>query len=176
MDTLVTDLAQLQLLSEQRFDEFEVMRYMLQGDDTLTDTQIDAEVERIAAPIISAIDCTACANCCRSLEVGLTREDSGRLAQFLGVTEDAMIDQFVDLERGREVDEWGVFRHRPCVFLKGKLCSAYSYRPDTCRTYPAFTPDFRWTLEHAIAGAAGCPIIYNVLSAFLRRAETLGWA
>lgn len=176
MENLVIDLDQLRTLSQQRFDEFDVMRYMLQGDETLTDEEIDAEVERIAEPIIAAIDCTACANCCQSLEVALTPDDASRLAQRLGLSNVILVNQFVDLERGRDVEEWGVFRHRPCVFLKGKLCSVYDHRPETCRTYPMFTPDFRWTLEYTIAGAGGCPIIYNVLSAFLRRAELLGWA
>jgi Fe-S-cluster containining protein len=170
---LITDLDEIRRLADERRDEFEVLRYTLEGDDDLTDAEIDAAVDSIAQPIIAAIDCTKCANCCQGLLVSLVPEDAVRLADGIDIPVDQVVTQYVDLERGREVEEWGVFRHRPCVFLRDKLCSIYPHRPASCRTYPLFTPDFRWTLEHTIAGAGTCPIIYNVLSAMVMRADEL---
>lgn len=174
--TPITDLEIISNLAKSRFDEFAVMRYMLIGNDDLSDSAIDALVEEIAAPIVAKIDCTECANCCRSLQVSLTPSDAQRLADGLTIPLNDIVAVLVDLEAGAQVDEWGVFRHSPCTLLKDKRCSVYSHRPESCRVYPMFTPDFRWTLEHTIAGASGCPIIYNVLDEFLKRAQVLGWA
>lgn len=149
------------------------MRYMLELADEYTDAQIDAIVDEIAQPIIAAIDCTQCGNCCRSLDVYLTPDDAARLARGIDVPLDTILSEYIDREAAQEVEEWGKFRARPCAFLKGKLCSVYAHRPETCRTYPALTPDFRWTLEDTIEGASLCPIIYNVLDAMVTKVDAL---
>ena len=170
---LVTDLQDVRRLAAERFDEFEVMRYMLELNDDVTDEQIDALVDTIAAPIVAAIDCTACANCCRSLEVSVTASDAQRLNAGIDVPLAAIETTYVDRVRGADVEEWGVMRSRPCGFLRGNLCSVYAHRPDACRIFPDFTPDFRWALAHTIENAAVCPIIYNVLSAVAETVDTL---
>ncbi len=173
MTQLVTDLDEVRRLAAARQDDFEVLRHYLQFRDDLSDAKIDALVDEIAAPIIDAIDCTQCGNCCRALDVYLTPDDAQRLAHGVDVPLEAIKTRYIDQERGQKHGEWGVFRERPCAFLDGKLCSVYEHRPETCRTYPAFTPDFRWTLADTIEGAGLCPIIYNVLVAVLERAESL---
>ncbi len=164
MTDLITDLEQIKHLASQRFDDFEVMRYMLEMDDDLTDADIDALVDKIAMPIIKAIDCTQCANCCRSLDVYLTQPDAQRLSSGLHIPLDEITTRYIDHESAAAEDEWGKFRARPCAFLAGNLCTIYEHRPDSCRIYPVFTPDFRWTLTDIIAGAGLCPIIFNVLA------------
>jgi Fe-S-cluster containining protein len=173
MSTIITDLQQIQQLAQQRQDDFEVLRYMLEFDDDLNDSKLDAYIEALAAPIIAAIDCTQCANCCHSLDVYLTQQDAHRLAQGLNQPVDTVIARYIDRASAASVDEWGKFAERPCPLLCGKRCSVYARRPETCRTYPAFTPDFRWTLADTIQGAGICPIIYNVLVALLDQVDTI---
>lgn len=170
---LILDLDQIARLAEERRDEFEVMRYMLTMDDDLDDAQIDTWVDAIAEPIRAAIDCTQCGNCCRSLDVYLTPNDAQNLAQGLDIPLDTVIETYVDREAAVKFHEWGKFRARPCAFLKGNLCSIYPHRPETCRTYPQFTPDFRWVLDDLLDGAHLCPIIYNVLDAMVKKVDTL---
>lgn len=160
----ITDLDQIKQLAAEHHDDFEVMRYMLEADD-IDDGTLDRIVDQIAAPIVAAVDCTQCANCCRSLDVYLTEQDAQWLTEGLSLTTEETVAQYIDRESASEVQEWGKFRACPCAFLKGNLCSIYAHRPESCRTYPAFTPDFRWTLADTIAGASLCPIIYNVLTA-----------
>jgi Fe-S-cluster containining protein len=169
--TLITDLNEIKVLAAQQHDDFEVMRYMLAADDDLNDAKLDARIDSIAAPIIAAIDCTQCANCCRSLDVYLTEQDAQRLADGIHIPVDGIITRYVD--PAAEVEEWGKFRARPCAFLNGKLCSVYAHRPESCRIYPVFTPDFRWTLADTIEGAALCPIIYNTLVAVLGQVDEI---
>ncbi len=172
MNELVTDLDTIRLLAEARRDAFEVMRYMIEDTTQFTDAEIDALAESIAAPVIAAIDCTRCAHCCRALHVYLTPPDAERLAAGIHVPLESILQDHV--QPAPEAEEWGVFRQRPCPFLNGTLCSVYAHRPESCRLYPVFTPDFRWTLADTLAGAALCPIIYNVLDRLAPLVETWG--
>ena len=165
MTHLVTDLIKIKHLTEKYQDDFEVLGYMLQLHDQVSDEQIDTWVDTIAQPIIDAIDCTQCANCCQSLDVYLTEPDANRLADRVDIS----VNDIIDHESAQTVGEWGKFKSEPCQFLDDKLCSIYEHRPATCRTYPALTPDFRWTFKDTLAGASICPIIYNVLVALHKR-------
>ncbi|PJF25394.1 MAG: hypothetical protein CUN53_13015, partial [Phototrophicales bacterium] len=75
MAELITDLATIKTLAEQRRAEFEALRMRLEDDDTIDDRELDALVDRIAEPIVAAIDCKTCANCCRTAQVALTIQD-----------------------------------------------------------------------------------------------------
>ena len=172
IEPLVTDLDQIKDLVQQRHDDFEVLEYLLELHEDLKDEQIDDWVESIAKPIITTIDCTQCGNCCRSLDVYLTEDDVENLATGIDVPLDSIMTH-VDNESAYKVKEWGKFKSKPCGFLTGKLCSVYEHRPETCRTYPVFTPDFRWTIGDTIEGAAICPVIYNVLVTLHQRSNEL---
>jgi len=162
MNNLVTDLDQIKILAQQHHDDFEVLGYTLELYEDITDERVDAWVENIAQPIVDEIDCTECANCCRSLDVYVTENDVKLLMNEFHISLDN-IETVIDHDSAHQVKEWGKFRAKPCGFLNGKLCSVYENRPETCRTYPVFTPDFRWMIDDIIEGASICPIIYNVL-------------
>lgn len=162
---MLTDLDEIRRRAEERRADFDLLRLLLQRNQRLDDAKFDAFVDQVAAPISAAIDCTQCANCCRSLDVYLVENDARRLSDGLTIPIDQIETRYIDHETAAEVEEWGKFKQRPCAFLKGNLCSVYTHRPESCRLYPAFTPDFRWTIEDTIDGASLCPIIYHVLSA-----------
>jgi uncharacterized protein len=173
MTDLITDLTRIEQLTEARRDEFEVLMYQLQHDDDLTDAQIDALVDEIAAPIVAAIDCTACGNCCRALTVHIYPEDIPRLAQGLDSAAEDIEAQYIDRPDDLPSDVWGQFKQQPCALLCGNLCSIYEHRPQACRDFPTFTPDFRWTLDYLMHNARICPIIYNVLARMVDAADEL---
>lgn len=166
--TLITDLAQIKTLAVQRRDEFEVMGYMLQLEE-LSDETLDEIVDKIAQPIINAIDCLECGNCCHNLTVYLTPEDGERLTQVVDIPLSAIVSH----DSQENVGEWGQFIISPCRFLDGNFCTIYEHRPESCRIYPVFTPDFRWTMDDLIDGAGLCPIIYNVLDQMVEETEHL---
>lgn len=170
---LITDLDEIKALSEQYRDDFEIMLHQLQFDDDLEEDKIDALVDTISAPIIDAIDCTQCGNCCRTLTVYLTQSDVQRMAEGTGHSVESFEATYIDPLPKRHPEEWGQFRNRPCAFLNGKMCSVYEHRPDSCRDYPFFTPLFRWMLGDIIEGADKCPIIYNVLIEMLSQVDEL---
>ena len=164
MIPLITNLEQIRQRATERHDDFAIMKYLLLRLDDLDDAELDGIVQALTDHVAAAIDCTQSANCCRSLDVYLLPSDIRTLSAGTGRSYDDLLATLVDRDLDADTGEWGRFRHQPCQFLDGKLCSIYPHRPESCRTYPALTPDFRWTLDDAIEGAALCPIIYNVLA------------
>lgn len=169
---LISDLDEVKKRANNRRDDFEVMMYQLQEDDDLEDVTIDTVVSQIAEPIVSSIDCTLCANCCRNLDVQVGEDDLERLATGIDVPI-SEIRQHVEIVDFNDPDIAGIFKAKPCAFLKGKLCSVYAHRPTSCQDYPQFTPDFRWMLGWMIEGAHLCPIIYNVLDSMTNYVDDL---
>lgn len=163
MHELITKLDDIRRLAAVRQDEFAVMKYLLLRHEDMDDDTLDDIVQALTNRVAAAIDCTQCANCCRALDVYLTPTDIDTLAEGANRSYSALMADVVDWDLDADTGEWGRFRHKPCTFLDGKLCSVYPHRPDSCRAYPALTPDFRWTLDDTIEGAALCPIIYNML-------------
>lgn len=156
------ELKFIALEARRRANDYAAFRYYVELDER-SDAELDSLVMRIVTPIITAIDCTQCANCCRILDVYLTETDAHRLATGLGVPLEELIDGTINRERAKQEEEWGVLARCPCHFLDGRLCSVYPFRPQSCRMYPQFTPDFRWTLEDILGGVGKCPIIYHVI-------------
>jgi Fe-S-cluster containining protein len=168
---LITQLDEVRALAAERRKTFEALAEAIDFDDSLPDDALDSMVEQVAAPIIAAVDCTQCANCCRSLDVCLIPSDVEPLSQALHIPISEVQTRYVDEPTGQAQGEWAVMPAHPCPLLRGNLCSIYEHRPHACRQYPQFTPDFRYNVEDAIEGASFCPIIYNVLEALAERYE-----
>lgn len=169
---LVTDLDEIARLTDENWDTFEVMGYMLEIYEDIPDAEIDRIVAEVAAPIRAGIDCTQCGNCCMRLQVHVTPADVAALAARVDVPVSAIHETYLTDHGCVEIGEWRRFKDSPCAFLDGKRCSVYESRPETCRAYPELT-DFRWLIDTYIEGAKLCPIIYNTLAAMVKRVDAL---
>jgi uncharacterized protein len=154
---MLTDLVQIRRLEQQQRGENARFRAYLKSH-----RHSDRRLRRFGEEIEAEIDCTACANCCRVTEVGITEKDIEKLAKFVGTSESEFVEQFTALdESGARIlkrNEGG------CVFLEGNLCSVYEARPHNCVNFP-----------HVVRGAGSiasrmwqfldrvgyCPIVYN---------------
>jgi hypothetical protein len=154
---MLTDLVQIRRLEQQQHGENARFRAYLKSH-----RHSDRRLRRFGEEIEAEIDCTACANCCRVTEVGITEKDIEKLAKFVGTSESEFVEQFTALdESGARIlkrNEGG------CVFLEGNLCSVYEARPHNCVNFP-----------HVVRGAGSiasrmwqfldrvgyCPIVYN---------------
>ena len=94
---------------------------------------LDKIVQEVHQEVFAEIDCTACANCCKTLGPLFTEADIQRIAKHflmkLGAFEEAFL----------KVDEDGdkIFKTMPCPFLgEDNLCSIYDVRPKACREFP----------------------------------------
>ncbi|NDJ78453.1 MAG: YkgJ family cysteine cluster protein [Chloroflexi bacterium] len=172
---IVTRLEHIATQAQRLRDDYDAFRYyidLMWEREGRTDAELDALVDEIAAGVVSYIDCTACANCCRSIPVALVPDDIPALAAGTGLSPADLTAQLVDQPVAHQHGEWGIFHHSPCTFLDGTVCSLYAHRPASCRAYPAFTPDFRYLAAPIMAGAGLCPIIFNVIE---RLKVRLGW-
>ncbi len=89
--------------------------------------------EHPGAMVAEALDCRACAMCCRKNRVVLEPEDEARWAEE-GRAE-LSGEGFVRASRGRRALR--VLRGGDCVHLRGNDCGIYELRPDNCRAFPA---------------------------------------
>jgi hypothetical protein len=154
---MITDLVQIRRLEQQHRSENARFRAYLKSH-----RHSDRRLRRFGEEIEAEIDCTACANCCRVTEVGITEKDIEKLAKFVGTSEREFVEQFTAL------DESGATilkrNENGCVFLEENLCSVYEARPHNCVNFP-----------HVVRGAGSiasrmwqfldrvgyCPIVYN---------------
>jgi Fe-S-cluster containining protein len=130
------------------------------------------KVDRIALELhqeaFSTVDCTKCANCCRTLRIIVTDEDVSRIAPRLGMGPDEFIAAYLERD-----EEEGLYRVKatPCPFLgEDSKCTIYDVRPEKCRGYP-FTdmPDFASrTITHA-NNAVVCPAVFYLVEQMKRR-------
>jgi len=166
---LITDLVQIKTLGEKKLDEnLRFRRFMKSHDHS------DRILRRIAEGIQEQIDCTACANCCRTSTTTVTGRDIGRLARHFHTTAERIVAEYTEPDadpeaRGRNLK---FVEGEGCIFLDGNLCSVYEARPDICQRYPHLVrgngsiASRMWSI---VERAGICPIAYNCLEAFKER-------
>lgn len=130
------------------------------------------KVDRIALKLhqeaFSIVDCTKCANCCRTLRVVVTDEDVPRIARHLNMSDEEFVTTY--LERDGVEARYRI-KTTPCPFLGADdKCTIYDVRPEKCQGYP-FTdkPDFPFsTINHA-NNAIVCPAVFYLVEQMRRR-------
>jgi uncharacterized protein len=160
---VITDLVQIRTLAEKKRDEnLRFRRFMKSHDHS------DRILRHIAEGIQEQIDCTVCANCCKTSTTEISERDIDRLARHLRISREQFLADYT------MPDEEGALslRFTPeagCIFLDGNLCSVYEARPDICRRYPHLVrgngsiASRMWSF---VDRAVVCPIVYNALEAF----------
>lgn len=155
------DLIQIRKLAKQKEDENWEFRAFLK---TRSDSgEIDRRASEIARRVWAGIDCTSCANCCRSVKPSFSEEEVDRLAARLGMTRRQFVDSYLEQNDDRDGNPWRT-RATPCPFLKGNLCSVYEDRPADCSGYPyVYEPRFNSRTMAMIGRTYTCPIVYELM-------------
>jgi Fe-S-cluster containining protein len=154
------DLSKIQVLSHEHDDENWEFRSWLKQ---YAPDDIDGLVKTLSQKYFALIDCTQCANCCRSLHVEFKKSELHAIAKALG--------QSIEAFQKRSMSEGEV--NPPCPMLNGKLCSIYENRPEVCRSFPHLEqPEFTSRLIGVIDNVAFCPIAFN---AFEELKTKLAW-
>jgi Fe-S-cluster containining protein len=159
---MLTDLVQIRLQGEKKRPENERFRKYLKSH-----SHSDRVLRHIAEEIEEQIDCTQCANCCKTATVSLGERDVERLARYLRTTPAKFLADYTCMSQ----DEGRILRttEAGCVFLDGNLCSVYDSRPDTCQRFPHLVRgqgSLASRMWQFIDRAGYCPIVYNSLEAF----------
>lgn len=155
---MITDLVQIQRLGHQKKAENSKFRAFLRRR-----RHSDRRLKDMAEEIEAAIDCTACANCCREGEAGITSRDITKLSKFLGMS----TNEFRRDYTMRADDDELILKRSPdtgCVFLKDNLCTVYEARPVSCAQYPHLargTGSIDSRMWYMLDRIEWCPIVYN---------------
>ena len=119
---------------------------------------LDKIVQEVHTEVFNEIDCTACANCCKTLGPLFTEADIERISKAFRMKLSAFEDMYL------EVDEDGdkVFKSMPCPFLgDDNLCSIYDVRPKACREFPHTDRKKIYQINHlTIKNTKTCPAAY----------------
>jgi Fe-S-cluster containining protein len=95
---------------------------------------LKSKIKSTSEEVWKEIDCTTCANCCKSMTPTFTKADIKRVASHLQIGQQEFIARY--LEKDDEGKDW-VNRKRPCQFLGAdNLCTIYEVRPYDCKGFP----------------------------------------
>jgi hypothetical protein len=133
------------------------------------DRVVDRKAHRLHEEAFSIIDCTRCANCCKTIHPLLTEEDIQRIAQHLGMDESAFQAEYL------EVDNEGRLQMKalPCPFLAAdNRCKIYEVRPADCVEYPHTDKEgFTFRTFGIADNSLVCPAVFYIVEQL--RAEGL---
>ncbi len=131
--------------------------------------QPDTLAAKLHERAFQIVQCTRCANCCKTMDITFTVEDIARIADHLSMTAEEFIEAHLEIDQ-----EDGAFkaRRKPCPFLgDDNRCTIYDVRPTACREYPhTHKKDFTSrTMLHA-TNALACPAVFWIVEEMKRRA------
>lgn len=151
----VTDLKQIESLSYKNAQEnFEFSKWLKTQDPAM----LDETVKQISTQVSAGIDCTICANCCKSLIVSPQYNDLNELANRFQMTTFDFKKKYMK----KDIEGELVFNQRPCPFLKDNMCSVYSNRPGLCRNYPYLDEgNIVENMGRLLGNMYICPIAFN---------------
>jgi len=157
---LITDIPVIERISRQSEDDDFDFRVYLKFECDLSDRELDETVRETVDEVWQKIDCTTCANCCKTLIIPVTDGDITRLSNRLKITR----AEFSTAYLTKDADGDKVLASQPCVFLGAdNRCTVYEDRPEVCRDFPfLYKDDFRSRSLSVIDNSSLCPIVFNV--------------
>ncbi|MEO5894037.1 MAG: YkgJ family cysteine cluster protein [Ferruginibacter sp.] len=151
------DLLTIRLAAAENEAENDAFRIFLKQQDK---EWIDSIVHRLNDEVTPQIDCTQCGNCCRSLIIGVTGEETVPVANHLQISVASFKQKYIEESEQGEM----VMNTIPCHFLNGTICAVYEHRFEPCRDFPHLhKPNFTSRLFGTLMYYEICPIIFNVV-------------
>jgi Fe-S-cluster containining protein len=165
-DSLVEDWRRNAERNDDR--NFAFLRRLKFEDDNGPTDKLAAELHEEAFRII---DCTRCANCCKTMNVFLTQEDVERIAQNLDIPTEEVIATYLMPSGDDEPSPTPYeMKCKPCPFLGGDdRCMIYESRPACCREFPHTDKEgfAARTYGHS-ANALICPAVFWIVEQMRR--------
>lgn len=125
-------------------------------------------VKETDAEVWQEVDCTSCANCCKTMTPTFRKADIVRIAAHFNTTPEAFTKKWLYKE---EAGDW-VNKKQPCQFLKNNKCSIYEVRPKDCAEFPhhnkkpfdAYNDTFSNNLDK-------CPATFLLVEKLMKKVE-----
>jgi Fe-S-cluster containining protein len=144
---------------------FRFLRSLKMVDDP---DEVDELARELHADTFRRIDCTRCANCCKTIAPGLNDADIDRIAAHLGMAREAFSAAYLTFD---QLEGGHVMKAIPCPFLgEDDRCTIYDVRPKCCRTYPNTDQEgFTGRSHQHTANTLVCPAVYHIVKAMRDR-------
>lgn len=155
---MITDLVQIRRAGEKNRPENLRFRRWIKSHNF-----VERQFRHAAERVQDAIDCRACAECCRVTEVQLVERDVEHLARYLGLRPQKFLDEYTMLNKDQEL----ILRRTEkegCVFLQGNECTVYDARPGNCEKFPHLLKgagSLESRMWEFVDRATYCPIVFN---------------
>lgn len=115
------------------------------------------------------VDCTTCANCCKTMTPTFRGADIKRIAAHLGMTPRAFKEKW--LLKEDDTGDW-VNVTQPCQFLADNKCSIYDVRPKDCAEFPHhYKRPFDLYNDTFIQNLHRCPATFTLVERLKKRVE-----
>ena len=101
--------------------------------DVLVPENLTKVVREVDATVWPEVNCTTCANCCKTMTPTFRKPDVERISAHLNMTPKEFRDKW--LMKEEDTKTW-VNTTQPCQFLIDDKCSVYEVRPKDCAEFP----------------------------------------
>jgi Fe-S-cluster containining protein len=130
--------------------------------------EVDTLAHKLHAEVFAQIDCTRCANCCKTAAVSLDDADVDRIAARLGMERHAFIAAYL---QPYPVEGRYHMKTQPCPLLgDDDRCTVYEVRPECCRSYPNTDKvGFNGRVYQLASNSVICPAVYHIVRRMRRR-------
>lgn len=138
--------------------------------DEIVPEDLPKLVAKTDAEVWQVVDCTVCANCCKTMTPTFTPKDIRRISKHLGMKQKDFVEKwlFQDPDNG----DW-VNKLQPCQFLRpDNLCGIYEVRPADCAEFPHHNKKpFDDYNETFIGNVPRCPATNELVSRLKKKVE-----
>jgi uncharacterized protein len=140
----------------------------LRGLKRRSSKMVDRVARQLHQDVFQIIDCTRCANCCRTLQPSFSDEEIDRIADYLGKSREEFIAAYLELDNEKKQYQT---RTTPCPLLgEDGRCTVYEVRPRECRDYPyTDKKDFTCHTISRAQGALDCPAAFAIVEGIKKR-------
>lgn len=144
--------------AEDRFDRN--FRF-IHGLKAKSGNAVDRVAHSLHAEAFSIIDCTRCANCCKTCSPQFRQSDIRRIAERLSMTADEFKSTYLAANEDGDV----LLKTMPCLFLRGDdHCTIYDVRPRDCAEYPhTQKKGFTYRTHSVASNSLTCPAVYFII-------------
>ena len=125
------------------------------------DRVVDRVAHRLHEEAFSIIDCTKCANCCKTVSPQFCKTDIRRIAKHLGMETTEFQATYLQADEDGDL----ILKSSPCPFLgTDSRCTIYEVRPRDCAEYPHTQKKGFSCRTHLHAGnALACPAVFYIV-------------
>ena len=141
----------------------------LQKLDEIVPPDLSRLVTETDVTVWRDVDCTTCANCCKTMTPTFRGADINRISAHLGMTPKAFKDKWLFKEE--DSGDW-VNVTQPCQFLIDDKCSIYEVRPKDCAEFPHhYKRPFDLYNDTFVQNLHRCPATFTLVERLKKRVE-----